>query len=96
MRRIPVKRKTRRRRSHTAWVTLRDGYTRVECRIIDVSEDGAQISCKKADALLDRFVLAYALTAPTSRTCEIVWRHGQTLGIKYADKPPPLTLRDGR
>lgn len=96
MRRTLVKRKTRRRRCHTAWVTLRDGYTRAECRILDVSEDGAQISCKKADALLDRFVMAYALTAPTSRTCEIVWRQGQTLGIKYADKPPSLTQRDGR
>jgi hypothetical protein len=90
MGRALVKRQTRRRRSHTAWVTLPDGYTRVECRIIDVSEGGAQITCSKAGALLRRFVLTYALTASKSTICEIVWRKGSTLGIRYIDEPPSL------
>ena len=91
MKRKPIKRMTRRRRSHEAWVTLQDGHTRVECRVVDVSQDGAQITCNRADALHDRLVLAYALTASHSRTCEIVWRRGKTLGLKYTDEPPALT-----
>jgi PilZ domain len=81
----PTKRKTRRRRHHTAWVTLKDGTTRLECRVVDVSELGAQIICNKADALPDRFTLALALTASTSRSYQVMWRRGRTLGIKAVD-----------
>ena len=95
MKRKPVKRKPRRRRSHEAWITLQDGHTRVECRVVDVSQDGAQIICSRADDLHDRFELAYALTASNSRTCEIVWRRGKMLGLKYTDEPPHLTQQHG-
>lgn len=66
---------------------MQDGFTRVECRIVDVSEGGAQITCNRADEVPDRFVLAYALTAAKRRTCEVVWRRGRTFGIKYTDGP---------
>jgi|SRR5271156_6523943 len=95
MKRKPIKRKTRRRRNHEAWAMLQDGLTRVECRVVDVSQDGVQITCDRPDALHDRLVLAYALTASNSRNCEIVWRRGKTLGLKYTDKPPALTQRHG-
>jgi hypothetical protein len=80
-----VKRTKRRSRNYTAWITLQDGHTRVKCRVFDISAGGAKIICDKADDLRDRFVLASALTAAKSRTCEIVWRRGRTLGIKYTD-----------
>ena len=86
MRSSPTKRKPRRRREHTAWVTLKDGTTRVECRVVDVSETGAQIICDKPDALPDRFTLKLALTASTRRIYEIVWRRGRTLGIRAVDE----------
>ena len=89
MRRALVKRKTRRRRNHTGWIILQDGYTRLECRVVDVSTDGAQITCSKADFLPNRFVLTYTLTASKRWTCEVVWRQGRTLGIKYTDAPKP-------
>jgi hypothetical protein len=95
MTRKPVKRKPRRRRSHEAWVTLQDGHTRVECRVVDVSQDGVQITCNRADALHDHIVLAYTLTGANGRTCEIVWRRGKTLGLKYTDGPPALTQPHG-
>ncbi len=72
---------------------MQDGLTRVECRVVDVSEGGAQITCNKADELPDRFVLAYALTASKRSTCEVVWRRGRTFGIKYIDGP--ACSRDG-
>jgi PilZ domain len=84
----PVKRKPRRRRHHTAWVTLKDGITRVECRVVDVSETGAQIICDRAEALPDRIVIALALTASTKRAYDIVWRRGRTVGIKAAEVMP--------
>src|ERR1700761_1258753 len=95
MRTGQIKRKPRRRRQHTAWVTLRDGATRVECRVVDVSGTGAQIICDKADALPDRFTLALALTAATRHTYEIVWRRGRTLGIKAVDTALPSPLVGG-
>jgi hypothetical protein len=80
-----VKRTKRRSRNYTAWITLRDGHTRVECRVFDISAGGAKIICGKTDDLPDRFVMASAPTASKRRTCEIVWRRGQTLGIRYTD-----------
>ena len=55
----------------------------MECRIFDVSDGGAKLTCDKADMLLERFVLHYALTSAQTKACEIVWRRGQTLGIKF-------------
>ena len=81
----PIKRTPRRRRQHTAWVTLKDGFTRLECRVVDVSNAGAQIICDQPDALPDRFTLALALTAATRQTYEIVWRRGRTLGIRAVE-----------
>jgi hypothetical protein len=85
MRSSQTKRKPRRRRQHTAWVTLKDGMTRVECRVVDMSDTGAQIICDKPDALPDRITLKLALTASTSRSYEIVWRRGRTLGIEAVE-----------
>lgn len=85
MARALVKRGTRRSRNYPAWITLLDGHTRVKCRVFDVSQGGAKIICDQADSLRDGFVLASTLTAAKSRTCEIVWRRGQTLGIRYID-----------
>lgn len=65
---------------------MKDGITRVECRVVDVSELGAQIICDEVEALPDHFMLALALTASTKRTYEVVWRRGRTLGIKAVEE----------
>ncbi len=76
-----LKRDVRRRRHQWAWVTF-DGKPSVhECRVFDVSENGAKIVIDVVAEIGTRFGLALVPHHP--RQCEIVWRRGKTLGIKF-------------
>ena len=52
-----------------------------ECRVLDVSQYGAKIVIDVGDEIGTRFGLALVPNRP--RQCEIVWRRGGTLGIKF-------------
>ncbi|WP_426442319.1 PilZ domain-containing protein [Bradyrhizobium genosp. P] len=71
----------RRRRRQSAWVT-RDGVTDHECSVSDVSERGARINSDIEVAPGSRLGITLVPGAP-KRTCEVVWRRGNTLGIKF-------------
>jgi len=76
-----LKREVRRSRHQGAWVTLNGKATVHECRVFDVSENGAKIVIDVAAEIGTCFGLALVPHHP--RQCEIVWRRGKTLGIKF-------------
>ncbi len=76
-----LKREARRRRHQWAWVTLEGEATLRDCRVFDVSQNGAKVVIDMAAEIGTRFGLA--LTPHSPRLCEIVWRRGRTLGIKF-------------
>ena len=51
------------------------------CRVLDVSQNGAKVVIDLAAEIGTRFGLALVPRRP--RQCEIVWRRGSTLGIKF-------------
>ena len=75
------KREARRRRHQWAWVTLEGDATVHDCRVLDVSQNGAKVVIDVAAEIGTRFGLALVPHCP--RLCEIVWRRGRTLGIKF-------------
>jgi hypothetical protein len=77
-----VEREVRRARHLSAWIKLQDRAS-TECRVLDVSRNGAKISTALPSALPDRFELAF-FEGGRTRSCEVVWRHGKVLGIKFA------------
>lgn len=76
-----IEREVRRARHLSAWIEVQ-GRASTECRILDVSRNGAKIAVAIPSAVPDRFELAFFQGAQ-ARRCEVVWRHGKVLGIKF-------------
>ena len=74
-----------RRQAHkqAAWITLDDGMTKRECLVLDVSPGGAKIITDAAFDVRDTFGLALVPAHPKRQPCEVVWRRGNTYGIKF-------------
>jgi hypothetical protein len=72
----------RRRRHQSAWITLDDGTTNYKCEVEDVSQSGAKITVDAAVQV--GTLLGIALVPRTAaRRCEVIWRRGNTLGIRF-------------
>jgi len=80
---LKVKRQqVRRRRYQSAWITLEDGTTNCKCQVEDVSQAGAKITVDRAVEVGKLFDIAFVPRA-AARRCEVVWRRGNTLGIRF-------------
>ena len=82
-RELRLKREVRRRRHQWAWITLDGEATARECRVADVSRNGAKLVVDVRTEIGTRFGLALVPNHPTRQRCEIVWRRGRTVGIKF-------------
>ena len=81
--RLRFKREIRRRRHQSAWVALRGNQ--IECRLTNLSSGGAQIVGDGATEFPDRFALSLVPTIPSKKFCEVMWRRGKALGIRFLD-----------
>jgi PilZ domain len=82
---IPARKKREARKSvqQSAWITLDGGFATRPCFVLDLSRDGAKIKMDDRSAVQTKLRLAFARDARTGRNCEVVWRHGKTLGVKF-------------
>jgi hypothetical protein len=80
---LKIKRQqVRRRRHQSAWITL-DGKTPgYKCQVADVSQSGAKITLDTAVEVGSLLDIAFVPRA-AARRCEVVWRRGKTLGIRF-------------
>ena len=82
--RTKIQREPRRQlRKQPAWITVDDGMTKRECFVLDVSPGGAKIVTDVAIDVRDTFALALVPAHPKRQPCEVVWRRGNTYGIKF-------------
>jgi hypothetical protein len=82
--RAKIQREPRRQlHKQPAWITVDNGLTRRECFVLDVSPSGAKIMTDAAIDVRDRFGLALVPAHPKRQPCEVVWRRGNTYGIKF-------------
>jgi hypothetical protein len=82
--RAKVQREPRRQlRKQPAWITVDNEMTKHECFVLDVSPGGAKIMTDAAIDVSDRFGLALVPAHPKRQPCEVVWRRGNTFGIKF-------------
>jgi PilZ domain len=82
--RAKVQREPRRQlHKQPAWITLDNGMTKRECFVLDVSPSGAKIMTDAEIDVRDRFGLELVPAHPKRQPCEVVWRRGNTYGIKF-------------
>jgi hypothetical protein len=54
------------------------------CTLSDVSQSGARLVLAKDEKLPDRFVLLLSANGGARRRCQVIWRDGLTVGVKFA------------
>jgi hypothetical protein len=77
------KREVRRSLRQSAWITLDGGFAARQCVVHDISTAGARITLDDQSVSPDRLRLAFARDARTGRNCQVVWRRGKSLGVKF-------------
>ena len=76
------RREVRRRRHQSAWITLDDGPANYKCAVEDVAQSGAKITVDTAVEVGSRLDIAFVPRA-AARRCEVVWRRGNRLGLRF-------------
>jgi PilZ domain len=80
---LTKKREARRSVHQPGWVTLDGGFAARQCVVQDLSSSGAKITLDDAAVLTGKLRLAFSRDARTGRSCEVVWRRGKSLGVKF-------------
>ena len=77
------KREPRKSLHQSGWITLEGGFAARPCVVQDLSSTGAKITIDDPNTLPAKLKLAFARDARTGRSCEVVWRRGNSVGIKF-------------
>ena len=77
------KREARKSVQQPGWITLEGGFAARQCLVQDLSSAGAKITVEDATVMTGRLRLAFTRDARTGRSCEVVWRRGKSLGVKF-------------
>jgi len=77
------KREARKSIRQPGWITLEGGFAVRPCVVQDMSSTGAKITIEDPNMLPAKLRLAFSRDARTGRNCEVVWRRGKTVGIKF-------------
>jgi hypothetical protein len=80
---VTKKREARKSLSQPGWITLDGGFAARPCVVQDMSASGAKITMDDSSALSGGLRLAFARDARTGRNCEVIWRRGKSLGVKF-------------
>jgi hypothetical protein len=77
------KREARKSLRQPGWITLDGGFAARPCVVQDMSTTGAKLTIDDPNVLPAKLRLAFSRDARTGRNCEVVWRRGKSLGIKF-------------
>jgi len=67
----------------TAWIVV-NGRADRECSLLDVSPVRAKVVVQDASGIPDRFELACFQSVDRRLKCQVIWRRGKVLGVKFA------------
>jgi hypothetical protein len=77
------KRETRKSLRQSGWITMEGGFAARPCVVHDLSTSGAKVTIDDPSALPAKLGLAFSRDARTGRNCEVVWRRGKSIGVKF-------------
>jgi hypothetical protein len=80
---LTKKREARKSLQQRGWIFFDGGFAARPCMVQDMSTTGAKIAIDDPNALPAKLTLAFARDARTGRNCEVVWRRGGTVGVKF-------------
>ena len=74
----------RRTRNHSSWISFDRSVKSFECQVLDISADGAKLVADIAGPIGSMFRLSAVPQAVVRKSCEVVWRKGRTIGVKFS------------
>jgi hypothetical protein len=77
------KREQRKSLRQPGWITLDGGFAARPCVVQDISATGAKVTIDDPNVLPAKLRLAFSRDARTGRNCEVVWRRGKSVGIRF-------------
>jgi PilZ domain len=80
---VSKKREARKSLRQPGWITLDGGFAARPCVVQDMSATGAKITIDDPNMLPAKLRLALSRDARTGRPCEVVWRRGKSVGVKF-------------
>jgi hypothetical protein len=80
---VTKKRDVRRSVRQAGWITLEGGFAARQCTVLDLSSTGAKVVVDDPQSVTATVRLAFSRDARTGRMCEVVWRRGKTLGVRF-------------
>jgi len=80
---LTKKREARKSLRQPGWITLDGGFAARPCVVQDMSTTGAKITVDDSNVLPAKLRLAFSRDARTGRNCEVVWRRGKSIGVKF-------------
>jgi hypothetical protein len=80
---VTKKRDVRRSVHQSGWITLEGGFAARQCNVLDLSTSGAKLVLDDPTSVPNKMRLAFSRDARTGRACEVVWRRGKTLGVRF-------------
>ena len=80
---VDKKRAARKSVSQPGWITLEGGFAARQCVVHNMSVTGAKVTIEDSNSLPARLRLAFSRDARTGRPCEVVWRRGKSVGVKF-------------
>jgi len=82
--------------SYSAHIVAGDGSWFYPCEIFDVSAGGAKLAiyCPPHTPLSPQFFLQLSQITTASRYCEVAWRHGNEIGVRFVRAPHPAPITD--
>jgi len=70
-------------RRHSAWITLDGDIRSYECQVVDISAGGAKLVSDVVALIGSSLTLSVSPQAIVHRPCEVVWRRGRQLGVRF-------------
>ena len=77
------KREVRKSLRQPGWITLEGGFAARPCVVHNMSSTGSKITIDDPNMLPAKLRLAFTRDARTGRPCEVVWRRGKSVGVKF-------------
>ena len=77
------KREVRKSLRQPGWITLDGGFAARRCVVHNMSSTGAKITIDDPNMLPAKLRLAFTRDARTGRPCEVVWRRGKSVGVRF-------------
>jgi hypothetical protein len=81
-----VKRSERTSPPAPAWIVV-SGRADRECTVLDITQIGAKVVVQASQGIPDRFELAFFQSLDKRQRCEVIWRRGRVLGVKFVAGP---------